>query len=65
MSILGCYRHSGVTATSGAVTSSTVINISGFKPSGIDCGNLIGVALYCWSGSLANGYWMPLRREWL
>ena len=61
MSILGSYRHSGVIDASGA-TSSSIINISGFQPSGLTDGNLMGVALYVWSGSsYTNGNWVPLR----
>jgi hypothetical protein len=65
MSVLGVYRSSGVTRNSGSSVSGRIINLSGFKPSGMDNGNILGVALYVWSGSLKVGSWMPLRREWL
>ena len=65
MSILGAYRASGVVDASGA-TSDRIINISGFQPSGLSNGNLLGAALYVWSGSsYTNGSWVPLRVSYL
>ena len=65
MTIIGGYRHSGVIDASGAVNS-TIINFSGFQPTGLTDGNVLGVALYVWSGSmdLTKGFWTPMRREW-
>lgn len=63
--LVGSYRASGVTSASGSVFSNSIINITGFKPSGISAGNLMGCALYIFSGSLETGSWQPLRRKWL
>jgi len=66
MSIVGTYRLSGVTAASGTC-SDRVINIAGFRPSGLPNGNLLAVALYVYSGNamIGDGYWMPLQNDFL
>ena len=65
MSVLGTWRASGVNATSGSIFSDRIINITGFQPSGITGGNLVGVGLFVYSGTIDCGYWVPLKREWL
>jgi len=57
MSLMGTYRASGITSSSGF--SDRVINMTGFEPSGIG-GNAVATCLYVWSGSATTGYWMPL-----
>jgi len=63
ITIIGTYRADGI--TSSASFSDGVINITGFKPSGIEGGNAIATCLYVWSGTTSSGHWVPLRREWL
>jgi hypothetical protein len=65
MSLIGSYPSKGIDGISGNVFSESVVNFTGFRPSGISNGNLLGVALYVWSGSTTEGKWWPLRREWL
>jgi len=62
---MGGFRHSGVTDASGSV--SRLINFSGFQPSGLTDGNIVGVGLYVWSGNAftGSGYWTPLEVGWL
>jgi len=62
MSLLGAYRASGISSSD--TFSNTVINMTGFKPSGIG-GNAMATCLYVWSGTTSTGDWVPLRREWL
>ena len=64
MAILGTYRQSGVIASTSISSSSSVINLTGFKPSGITYGNAIAVCLYVWSGTNSDGDWIPYRSEW-
>jgi len=61
MSIIGTYRASGVGAVSGNINSNRVLNMSGFKPSGITDGNLLGVALFVYSANK----WVPCESSWL
>ena len=63
MSILGAYRQSSNIAAYPISSSGRVINISGYKPSGIEYGCLLGAALYVWSGprGAAKGFWTPLE----
>jgi len=61
MSLIGSYRHSGVLSTTSLSSSTSIINFTGFKPSGITDGNILGVGLYVWSGALSTGYWKPLQ----
>ena len=68
MSLIGTYRMSTTTALSdaGASSSSEVISVTGFKPSGISYGNAMAVCLYVWSGANHHtGDWIPLRVEML
>lgn len=65
MSIIGSYRSSGVNSVSGSIFSESIYNFTGWKPSGISEGNIMGTALYVWSGTVDFGNWIPLRREWL
>jgi len=65
MSLIGTYRISSVIADTSVSSSATVINITGFKPSGITYGNAIAVCNYVWSGTNADGDWVKVRREWL
>jgi len=64
MTILKTFRHSGV---SYSVTpySDRTFHATGYKPSGADDGLIIGVGLFCWSGSYVDGCWMPCKREFL
>ena len=69
MSILGTYRASSICTDAGF--SDRVCNLIGYTPSGSArsgsavTGVILGVGLFCWSGSYTDGYWMPLKREWL
>ena len=70
MSLIGGYRASGVLADTSVSSSAGIINFTGFKPSGLSWGNILGVGLYVWSGSgggrsYSDGTWIPLKREWL
>jgi hypothetical protein len=62
MSILGTYKYSGVGYNAGV--SDGIQNVIGYMPSGATGGVILGVGLFLWSGSYADGYWMPARREW-
>jgi len=68
MSLIGSYRASGVLAKGtnvGYSGSASIINFTGFKPSGMTAGNIMGVGLYVWSGAdYSTGDWIPLKREW-
>jgi hypothetical protein len=64
MAIIGGFRNEGI-IDSKADTSDTIVDFTGFKPSGLTDGNVLGVALYVWSGSTPSGNWIPLKREWL
>lgn len=64
MSIIGTYKHSGVTA-SNSQTSDSIVNIGGFQPSGLEDSNILGVAMYCWSGNYSDGDWIPLKVDYL
>ena len=48
MTLLGGYRYSSI--ASGSTSSDTIVNFSGFLPSGLSDANLLGVALYVWTG---------------
>jgi len=64
MSLIGSYRASGMYGKSGA--SNSIINFTGYKPSGLGWGNLLGVALFCWSGpSNTKGGWVPVKNDML
>lgn len=63
MSLIGTYRKEGITAASGA-SSDRIYNFSGFKPSGLEDGNILGIALYVWSGASNDGYWTPMKVGW-
>jgi len=69
MSLIGSYRASGVLAKGtnvGYSGSASIINFTGFKPSGMIAGNAMATCLYVWSGtSYSSGDWIPLKREWL
>ena len=58
---MGSYRQSSNIASTSVSSSSHIINFTGFKPSGISYGNIMGVALYVWSGSTGSGDWVPLE----
>jgi len=58
MSLIGTYRASS--AGSGSTTSNRVFNMTGFQPSGMGSGNLLGVALFVYSGSK----WIPAE-SWM
>ena len=64
MSIIGAYRESGVIAATSVSSSAGIVNFTGFKPSGIAHGNALAICNYVWSGTNADGDWVPLRREW-
>ena len=65
ISLIGGYRASGVLGTTSVSSSASIINFTGFKPSGLQWGNILGVALYCWSGSYAKGGWIPVKNDML
>ena len=57
---MGTYRASGVNTVSGAIFSDRVINITGFKPSGMSDGNLMGIANYVWDTT--SNVWVPMTQ---
>lgn len=69
MTVLGAYRASSVQVNSGF--SDRVCNLIGYVPSGTARsgssakGVILGVGMFCWSGTYADGYWQPMKREWL
>jgi len=64
MTLMGSYRVSGMYGKSGA--SNSIINFTGYKPSGLNSGNLLGIAMFCWSGpSTTKGGWIPVRNDFL
>ena len=58
ISLMGTYRVSGVNTVSGAIFSDRVINITGFRPSGMSDGNIMGCALYVWNAT--TNQWEPM-----
>jgi len=70
MSLIGSYRQSGIIATGtnvGASGSQSIVDFTGFRPSGLAAGNAMAVCLYVWSGAgypSNEGNWIPLKREW-
>ena len=67
MSLMGSYRLSGVLATTPVSSSTGIVNFTGFRPSGISYGNILGVALYCWSGAYTRpgNNWVPVTVKML
>jgi len=64
MTIIGSYRESSNIASTSISSSAGIIDFTGFKPSGITYGNALAVCMYIWSGTNADGDWVPFRREW-